>query len=388
MSSWKECKLGDVISSISETYKFTNEKVVFLNTSDVYLGKILNKNEFNPKDLPGQAKKRIKKNDLLFSEIRPANGRYAFVVDDAENYVVSTKLMVLRSSENILPSFLNIFLTSKDMLEYLQMLAEDRSGTFPQITFDNISNIDISLPSLEEQKAIAEVLSSLDDKIDLLHRQNQTLESLAQTLFRQWFIEEAKEEWEEKPLSEIALHIKNNVKPSSFENKLFFHFSLPAFDNEQRPIKELGREILSNKYQVLKNSILVSKLNPRTPRIWLVDENIEENDSICSTEFQVLYPKEEIWRDFIYCFLKTEQSVQELAGASSGTSGSHQRVKPEDIFNLTFLYPDMDTLKKFEEQSSNCWRKIKVNQKQIQTLENLRDTLLPNLLSGEVRVEI
>ena len=88
MSSWREFKLGDVISSISETYKFTNEKVVFLNTSDVYLGKILNKNEFNPKDLPGQAKKRIKKNDLLFSEIRPANGRYAFVVDDAEKNIV------------------------------------------------------------------------------------------------------------------------------------------------------------------------------------------------------------------------------------------------------------------------------------------------------------
>ncbi|MBF0377885.1 MAG: restriction endonuclease subunit S [Desulfamplus sp.] len=173
MSEWKETNLGDYVKSISETYKFLpNEEVVFLNTSDILLGKVLNKKLESSKGLPGQAKKKIRKGDFLFSEIRPANGRYALIDFDADKFVVSTKLMVLRCNENLDVNYLKFFLTSRENLDYLQMIAEDRSGTFPQITFDHISSLDIKLPPLPEQTAIASVLSSLDDKINLLHRQN------------------------------------------------------------------------------------------------------------------------------------------------------------------------------------------------------------------------
>lgn len=396
MSSWRECKLGDVLELITKGTTppngqgFVNLGINYIKSDAINYNGRIDKSKFVQIDLETHEKfkrSQLKEFDILFSMAGAYLGKNAIVTSEILPANTNQALAILRLNQTLaIPRYVSYYLSQNEIVDFVNNMSGQSAQ--PNINFQEISSIPLLLPTLEEQKAIAEVLSSLDDKIDLFHRQNKTLESIAQTLFRQWFIEEAKEEWEDKPLSEIALHIKNNVKPSSFENKSFFHFSLPAFDNEQRPTKELGREILSNKYQVLKNSILVSKLNPKTPRIWLIDENIEENDSICSTEFQVLYPKEEIWRGFIYCFLKTEQSVQELAGASSGTSGSHQRVKPEDIFNLTFLYPDMDTLKKFDEQSSNYWRKIKVNQKQIQTLENLRDTLLPKLLSGEVRVEV
>lgn len=365
MSSWRECKLGEVISSISETYKFTNEKVIFLNTSDVYLGKIVNKNEFNPKDLPGQAKKRIKKNDLLFSEIRPANGRYAFVVvDDAENYVVSTKLMVLRSSENILPNFLNIFLTSKDMLEYLQMLAEDRSGTFPQITFDNISNIDISLPPLEEQKAIAEVLSSLDDKIDLLHRQNQTLESLAQTLFRQWFIEEAKEEWEEVTLSDVMelkygkdhKHLNDGKIPIYGSGGIMRYGDTAIYENESILIPRKGT--LSN--------------------IFYVDEPFWTVDTIFWSKIN----SEKISGKLLFEFLKT------LNFSNMNVGSAVPSLTTKVLNEISFALPSLKEQEEFKQYTDNAWDKVKQNKKQIQTLENLRDTLLPKLLSGEVKAEI
>ncbi|MBU0559496.1 MAG: restriction endonuclease subunit S, partial [Bacteroidetes bacterium] len=214
MSDWKECKLGEFVNSISDTYRFKpNEQVVFLNTSDIYLGSVLNKELQNSNNLPGQAKKKIKKGDFLFSEIRPANGRYALIDFDADKFVVSTKLMVLRCNAKIDYKYFVLFLTSNYILEHLQMIAEDRSGTFPQITFDHISDIDILLPPLPEQKAIAGVLSSLDDKIDLLHRQNKILEAMAETLFRQWFppsqelrrasVEEADDKWESGTLSDV-----------------------------------------------------------------------------------------------------------------------------------------------------------------------------------------
>lgn len=190
IDNWKQCKLGDFVQSISETYKFEpNERVVFLNTSDIYLGTVLNNKLQNPLELPGQAKKKITKGDLLFSEIRPANGRYAVIDFDADKYVVSTKLMVLRCNEFIDRIFFKIFLTSKYQLNYLQVLAESRSGTFPQITFDNISTLDILLPPLPEQRAIAEILSSIDDKIELNNQMNRTLEAMAQAIFKQWFVD-------------------------------------------------------------------------------------------------------------------------------------------------------------------------------------------------------
>lgn len=378
MSSWRECKLVDIAEILNHIR------------------------------VPLSAMERVKKqgkfpyygasgiidyvDDYLF------DGEYVLISEDGENlksrktpiafkangkFWVNNHAHIIQGKKPFLNDLIVYFFKNLDLNEYITGAVQ------PKLNKANLLEIPFYLPeSEEEQKAIAEVLSSLDDKIDLLHRQNKTLEDLAQTLFRQWFIEEAKEEWEEKPLGEIALHVKSNINPANFQNKSFLHFSLPTFDEGQRPKKELGSEILSNKYQVIKNSILVSKLNPRTPRIWLMDGNIDEDISICSTEFQVLKPKENIWRGFIYCFLKTEQAIQELTGASSGTSGSHQRVKPEDIFNLTFQYPDMVILKKFDELSSDYWQKIKVNQKQIQTLENLRDTLLPKLLSGEVSVKI
>jgi len=204
VNSWQKLKLGELVESVSKTFKFKDESVCFLNTSDVYNGKVLVHDLVSPSGLPGQAKKSIQKGDLLYSEIRPANKRFALVNFEASNYVVSTKLMVLRPYGRVTPEYLLAFLTSKQMLRYLQVLAEDRSGTFPQITFDIISSLSIDLPPLQEQKAIAEVLTSLDDKIELLQKQNETLEALAQTLFRQWFIEEADDSWEEVPLTEIA----------------------------------------------------------------------------------------------------------------------------------------------------------------------------------------
>ena len=149
MTEWKEYKLGEIVQSISDTYKFVdNEKVVFLNTSDILNGKFLNDCLVSAATLPEQAKKKIQKGDILFSEIRPANKRFAIVDFEISNYVVSTKLMVLRCNEQIYNKFLYIYLTSYEVLEYLQMIAEDRSGTFPQITFDNIDKGNYITPSL------------------------------------------------------------------------------------------------------------------------------------------------------------------------------------------------------------------------------------------------
>ena len=97
-------------------------------------------------NFPGQAKKSIQKNDILYSEIRPENKRFAYVYFDSTEYVVSTKLMVLRACGEIDSKFLYFFLTQQSVIDQLQIMAESRSGTFPQITFDVLSKIEFITP--------------------------------------------------------------------------------------------------------------------------------------------------------------------------------------------------------------------------------------------------
>ena len=150
--------INDLCSSITDT-KNNKKKMIFLNTSDILEGKILNFSYSATSELPGQAKKLIKNGDILFSEIRPKNCRYAIVnVNNPEDYIVSTKLMVIRCNKKVNNKYLYYFLTSPKTINHLQEIAESRSGTFPQITFEEIKSLQISLPGLNEQQHIVDIM--------------------------------------------------------------------------------------------------------------------------------------------------------------------------------------------------------------------------------------
>ena len=170
--------VGDLCDTISDTYHGDDNEVILINTSDVLEGKILNHQTVENKNLKGQFKKTFKKNDILYSEIRPSNKRYAFVdFEQTENYIASTKLMVIRPRKDVvLPRFLFSFLTSKSILEELQQLAETRSGTFPQITFSSeLAPLPINVPNLKTQKKIVEILDTIEEKINTNAEINENL---------------------------------------------------------------------------------------------------------------------------------------------------------------------------------------------------------------------
>lgn len=169
MMEWKEMTVGDLCDTISDTYRRNDAEVILVNTSDVLEGKILNHHKVENKNLKGQFKKTFKKDDILYSEIRPANKRFAYVdFDSTEQYIASTKLMVLRPRKDVVdPRFLFLLLTSNLMLEELQHLAETRSGTFPQITFSSeLAPMPVCVPDFETQKRIAGMLDAIEGKID------------------------------------------------------------------------------------------------------------------------------------------------------------------------------------------------------------------------------
>jgi type I restriction enzyme S subunit len=181
-SDWSIGKLGDIAFNHSKSFKFSEDKVVFVNTGDVSEGQFLHSEEISPEGLPGQAKKAIELYDILYSEIRPKNKRFAFVDFETPNYVVSTKFMVIRPLNNFSPFVLYFIMKSKEAIDEFNTVAESRSGTFPQITFDSIKNYPFILPPIEIQEKFEKTLKIIMDKQKNNANQIQTLKKTRDTL--------------------------------------------------------------------------------------------------------------------------------------------------------------------------------------------------------------
>lgn len=178
---WHYSLLGELCQSISVTHKFGKDKLIFLNTGDVEDGRFLHSNFMAVTDMPGQAKKTIAPNDILYSEIRPINRHFAYVNFPAEDYVVSTKFMVIRA-KMFDSRRLYHYLTSDDILIELQLQAESRSGTFPQIRFDNISKLPILIADEQTERAFIDLLHMVYSQIEHINLENKKLANLRDAL--------------------------------------------------------------------------------------------------------------------------------------------------------------------------------------------------------------
>lgn len=200
---WEVKRLDEIAVKKSETFNFKNiEEVVFVNTGDVQEGRFLHSNRSPKKGLPGQAKKAISKGDILYSEIRPKNKRYAYVNFDSENYVVSTKFMIINPSQKILSKLLYRILTMRSTVDNFNSIAEARSGTFPQITFDAIGDSKYVIAPIEIQKDFQSIVGPLELQQDELYLENQTLTSLRDTLLPKLISGEVRVKEAEKILTE------------------------------------------------------------------------------------------------------------------------------------------------------------------------------------------
>jgi type I restriction enzyme S subunit len=274
------------------------------------------------------------------------------------------------------------------LLKDLNLNQHAEGSSHPLITQNLLNAIEITLPPLPEQRAIAEVLSSLDDKIDLLHRQNQTLEALAETLFRQWFIEEANPTWEEKPLDEVADIFIGRTPP----RQEFHWFSSNKNDIKWMSIKDLGGEgvFLSNTSECLtveaikkfkipiipKNTVVLS-FKMTVGRVAITSEDMVSNEAIA--QFR-LKKEMGLCKEFIYFFLKL--FPYEVLGSTSSIVTS---INSAMIKSLLVQIPNYNIMVDFQNKVCPMFEKIRENQQQIQKLEKTRDELLPKLMNGDVR---
>lgn len=256
------------------------------------------------------------------------------------------------------------------------------------INLGTFENIVFPIPSLLEQKSIASSLSSLDDKIDLLHRQNATLEKMAETLFRQWFVEEAKEDWEEISLHDAIKLVGGGTpktsNPEYWDGNIKWLSGGDIANNHknfvvcsEKSITELGLKNSSAK--LLPKFSTVISARGTVGKYCLLSEPMTFSQS----NYGIL-PKYK--GCFFFTYLLVAHSVDELQSAAYGSV--FDTITTNTFRGLTITLPEVKLIFQFEESVKPYFTKILANQTQIRTLTVLRDTLLPKLMSGEVRVEM
>ena len=396
---WKEVDICQLCDSVSETYKGNASEVVLINTSDVLDGKCLNHEYVPNKKLKGQFKKTFRKGDILYSEIRPANKRFCFVDFEPKDYIASTKLMVLRAHEDVDPKYLYQILRSNDTLAQLQMLAESRSGTFPQITYSELSNIMVSLPSQKAQKNIVSILSSLDRKIELNNNINADLEEMAQAIFKNWFVDfepfkDGKfvdselgmipEGWKVGTLGEFCKCLLGGTPSRSKEE---------YWNGEVNWIN--SGEI--NKFRILEASEKITelglaksatKLLPKKTTVLAItgatlgQVSLLEIDTCANQSVIGVLENAEVPYEYIYPFIKDriEMLIQHQTG------GAQQHINKDNVESLIFLLPAKNVLEDYISLVRPMYKRIESQCFENLYLSTLRDTLLPRLMSGEIEV--
>lgn len=257
-----------------------------------------------------------------------------------------------------------------------RLLALTTGSTFPNLSKPDLEGLTFDWPASEDRVAISEILGALDDKIDV----NQRIAGAAEELAVSELAAVADGvDWVE--LGDVASHERSSVNPALFEGEVD-HFSIPAFDAGQLPVREPGVAIKSNKLSVPDRAVLVSRLNPRIPRVWFARTN-EGVPAVCSTEFLVLRPKGELSEGELFAACSHPDVLADMTRRAGGTSGSHQRIRPADALSVAVPNPRSDALRMSLTPLLETAAQARAESA---TLAELRDALLPKLLSGELRV--
>ena len=420
-TNWPISELGKEAINASRPFSFKiHPEVVFVNTGDVLAGKFLHADISSGKGLPGQAKKALVRNDILLTEIRPGNGRFAFVDFPPEKYVVSTKFMVIESLGRVLPRFLYHVLTNQAALNEFQRIAESRSGTFPQITFDSIAHFPVPTPPIAEQYRLVQFLDAMETRLDLLRETNATLEAIAQALFKSWFVDfdpvNAKargeppqgmddataalfpDSFEESELGMIpkGWRVESVYSIADFINGASYKAFEPNALRRGLPIikiAELKAGVtaqtgfsdleMPEKYRISSGEILFSwSGNPDTSIdtfVWSYD------DAWLNQHIFKVVPAGSEERAFVLLALKYFKPVfTELARNKQTTGLGHVTVA--DLKRLQIVKPTPQILAAWNEVVAPVIDRAFTMIQQAQTLAQLRDTLLPKLISGQLRL--
>jgi type I restriction enzyme, S subunit len=375
MGKWIEKPLSELAVLNKDSWKVGDEEAPYIALEHIKEGKLKLIGLGHSSSVTSN-KYRFCEDNFLFGKLRPY---FRKVVRPKISGICSTDIWVV-GANNIDLDFLFYLFASK---EFVDLSYSGSSGTkMPRADWNYMKDTVWLVPDeITEQKAIASVLSSLDDKIDLLQRQNQTLEALAQTLFRQWFVEEAEDDWKEGVIPDEfdftmglsppgSSYNENDTGIAMFQGNKDFGFRFPAnrvYTTDPRRFAEKFDTLISVRAPVGAQNMALEKC------------------CIGRGVAAFRYKRDKFYYSYTYYKLRSLMDEIRMFDNEGTVFGS---IGKRDFMALEIVVPPNELIDHFQSTVNPIDEKIILNTNQIRTLESLRDTLLPKLMSGEVRVQM
>ena len=428
-NGWRTVLLGDcvVVNDVTYSSKEAWPFVNYLDTGNITENQISEIQNIVVAEgkLPSRARRKVQPGDVVYSTVRPNQRHFGLIKNVPENFLVSTGFAVIRAKPEIAcTDFIYWYLAQDHVVEYLHTLAENNTSAYPAIRPADLEKLELHISPLLEQRRIADFLGVLDGKIELNRRMSETLEKMARSLYKSWFedfepvrakmggwwhrgdslpglpaelydlfpdrlvaseLGDIPDGWNVGTFGNLVVVSHEKVNPGGSPESIYSHFSIPAHDRGRRPEPELGSSIKSAKTPVHPGAVLVSKLNPDIERVWLVDVGSNQN-AVCSTEFLVLRAQPPVERCYVYCLARSVPFRQKIESLVTGTSKSHQRAPEKSILALPALIPPVPLARAFETSVGELMERSLVALRESDALARQLDYLLPNLISGEIRM--
>lgn len=393
MGEWKEYKLGDLVVGNRGNYgiaapavDYDVNKYTYLRITDINDDGTINKNGLKSVDDKNADNYILHPNDIVFARTGASVGR-SYFYDKKDGVLVYAGFLIKFSidPQKVNPKILKYYTHSQPYYDWIQTV--DNGATRGNINAQIYASMPLLLPERNEQDKIVSILSSLDDKIDLLHRENKTLEAMAETLFRKWFIEDAKEEWEEKTLYDCILLVGGGTPKTNNEtywNGNICWISCGDISNNHKGYiidtdKNITTEGLNNSSaKLLPENALVISARGTVGKYCLLSKPMAFSQS----NYGIL-PKEH--GCFFFTYLLVSYFVDELQSAAYGSV--FDTITTNTFKGINVFLPSTKEIHTFENHIKDYFEKIRLNELQIRTINKTKDNILPKLMSNEIQID-
>ncbi|WP_276780330.1 restriction endonuclease subunit S [Treponema succinifaciens] len=418
----KKYKLGEIAEINASSIKSSDkiDEILYLDTANITENRIDTLQRFGLKKAPSRAQRKVKDNTIIFSTVRPNQSHFGIMKNPASNLIVSSGFATLdiKNPDEFNADYLYYNLTQPFIVNYLQTVAQNQVSSYPSINPSDLANLNLSFPPFSEQKKIASVLSSLDEKIALNNRINEKLEQLAKRLYDYWFVQfdfpnsdgkpykssggkmvynaelkrEIPEGWEVVLLKDCISNINTGLNPrDNFKlgNGTIKYITVKNLTENGNIdfsncdiIDENARDLVHNRSEISIGDILFASICPlrrcylirAEPKTWDINESV----------FSIRPNSKKITSQFLYCILKDSYYVNKMSQIATGSIFKGIRIN--DLEKLPVLLPSESLIDLFTQKTISIFNYQLSIEQESAKLTALRDKLLPLLMNGQVEI--
>ena len=398
MGDWKPIRIGNICKLNQQTYSLSEKwpYVNYLDTGNITENRIneIQKIVTDQDTLPSRARRKVAVDDILYSTVRPNQRHYGILKEVLPNMLVSTGFAVITADKSVADSnFLYFYLSQNDIVEGLHAIGEQSVSAYPSIKPSDIEGLELMLPPLPEQIEIGRTLRALDDKIENNRKINHHLEQMAQAIFKSWFVDfepfggEMPSDWQEGTISDLG-DVVGGSTPSKAKSEYYTRHGIAWITPKDLSVNK-SKFIAHGADDItelgLRNSS--ARLMPRGTVLFSSRAPIGyiaiASGGVCTNQgFKSIIPKDSVGTAYIYYYLiENLQTIENMASGSTFKEVSGSTMK-----SVPAIIPDDDTLRRFQEECAPIFEKQELLEAENANLAEIRDALLPRLMSGELSV--